>query len=173
MQARAIEGGGGDRGERKREKRGSSEAATGHRLILADTARPCRMNVMRGAGPLRPLKLRVSSSSTASPVCTSTTHATLAVALIPPPTPTIANFQPKLIVDLPNVGPATVDIRIFAAGANPQTAWPVIAVLDAAVPGPGGAARGRWRAEAGPDQALLRRPRRASRREPAAAAPGV
>ena len=52
-------------------------------------------------------------------------------------TPTIANFQPKQIVDLPAVGPATVDIRIFAAGANPQSAMPVIAVLGAAVPGPG------------------------------------
>ena len=33
-------------------------------------------------------------------------------------------------------GPATVDIRIYAQGANPQTAMPVIAVLGAAVPGP-------------------------------------
>lgn len=50
--------------------------------------------------------------------------------------PTIAGFQPKQIVDL-TAGPATVDIRIFAQGANPQTATPVIQVLGAAVPGPG------------------------------------
>lgn len=62
-------------------------------------------------------------------------YATLAGAPIPA-TPTIAAFQPKSIVDL-TAGPATVDIRIFAAGANPQTASPVIAVLGAAVPGPG------------------------------------
>ena len=62
-------------------------------------------------------------------------YATLAGAPIPA-TPTIAGFQPKSIVDL-TAGPATVDIRIFAAGANPQTASPVIAVLGAAVPGPG------------------------------------
>jgi hypothetical protein len=62
-------------------------------------------------------------------------YATLAGAPIPA-TPTIANFQPKQIVDLPAVGPATVDIRIFAAGANPQSAMPVIAVLGAGVPGP-------------------------------------
>lgn len=53
-----------------------------------------------------------------------------------PATPTVANFQPKQIVDV-TAGPATVDIRIFAAGANPQTATPVIAVLGAAIPGPG------------------------------------
>ena len=63
-------------------------------------------------------------------------YATLAGAPIPA-TPTIANFQPKQVVDLPAVGPATVDIRIFVAGANPQSAMPVIAVLGAAVPGPG------------------------------------
>jgi hypothetical protein len=62
-------------------------------------------------------------------------YATLAGAPIPA-TPTIPNFQPKQIVDV-TAGPATVDIRIFAAGANPQTATPVIAVLGAAVPGPG------------------------------------
>jgi len=62
-------------------------------------------------------------------------YATLAGAPIPA-TPTIAGFQPKQIVDL-TAGPATVDIRIFAAGANAQTATPVIAVLGAAVPGPG------------------------------------
>jgi hypothetical protein len=48
-------------------------------------------------------------------------------------TPTIPGFQPKQIVDL-TVGPLTADIRIFAAGANPQTATPVIAVLGAAIP---------------------------------------
>lgn len=53
-----------------------------------------------------------------------------------PATPTIPGFQPKQIVDL-IAGPATVDIRIYAQGANPQTASPVIAVLGAAVPGPG------------------------------------
>jgi hypothetical protein len=62
-------------------------------------------------------------------------YATLAGAPLPA-TPTVANFQPKQIVDV-TAGPATVDIRIFAAGANPQTATPVIAVLGAAVPGPG------------------------------------
>ncbi len=62
-------------------------------------------------------------------------YATLAGAPIPA-TPTIPGFQPKQIVDL-TAGPAAVDIRIFAAGANPQTAMPVIAVLGAAVPGPG------------------------------------
>ena len=62
-------------------------------------------------------------------------YATPAGAAIPA-TPTIAGFQPKQIVDL-TAGPVTVDIRIFAAGANPQTATPVIAVLGAAVPGPG------------------------------------
>jgi Domain of unknown function (DUF4397) len=63
-------------------------------------------------------------------------YATLAGAPIPA-TPTIANFQPKQIVDIPAAGPASVDIRIFAAGTNPQSASPVIAVLGAAVPGPG------------------------------------
>ena len=63
-------------------------------------------------------------------------YATFAGAPIPA-TPTIANFQPKQIVDIPAAGPANVDIRIFAAGANAQTATPVIAVLGAAVPGPG------------------------------------
>ena len=48
-------------------------------------------------------------------------------------TPTIPGFQPKQIVDL-TVGPLTADIRIFAAGANPQTATPVIAVLGATIP---------------------------------------
>ena len=62
-------------------------------------------------------------------------YATLAGAPIPA-TPTIANFQPKQIVTV-TAGPANVDIRIFAAGANAQTATPVIAVLGAAVPGPG------------------------------------
>jgi hypothetical protein len=50
-----------------------------------------------------------------------------------PAAPTIAGFQPKAIVDL-QAGPATVDIRIYAAGANPQTDAPVIAVLGAAIP---------------------------------------
>ena len=62
-------------------------------------------------------------------------YATVAGAPIPA-TPSIAGFQPKQIADL-TAGPVTVDIRIFAAGANPQTASPVIAVLGAAVPGPG------------------------------------
>lgn len=62
-------------------------------------------------------------------------YASLAGAPIPA-TPTISGFQPKQIVDL-TAGPVTVDIRIFAQGANPQTATPVIAVLGAAVPGPG------------------------------------
>ncbi|MEZ5420479.1 MAG: hypothetical protein R2708_24485 [Vicinamibacterales bacterium] len=62
-------------------------------------------------------------------------YATLAGAPIPA-TPTIPGFQPKQIVDL-TAGPATVDIRIFAQGADPMTATPVIEVLGAAVPGPG------------------------------------
>ena len=45
-------------------------------------------------------------------------YASVAGAPIPA-TPTIAGFQPKQIVDL-TAGPATVDIRIFAAGANPD-----------------------------------------------------
>lgn len=53
-----------------------------------------------------------------------------------PAAPTIPAFQPKQIVDL-TAGPVTVDIRIFAQGANPQTATPVIAVLGAAVPASG------------------------------------
>jgi hypothetical protein len=50
-----------------------------------------------------------------------------------PASPTIPDFQPKQIVGV-TVGPATFDIRIFAAGANPQTAQPVIEVLGAAIP---------------------------------------
>lgn len=51
-------------------------------------------------------------------------------------TPTIAGFQPKQVVAV-TAGPAVVDIRIFAQGANPQTAAPVIAVLGAALPASG------------------------------------
>jgi hypothetical protein len=50
-----------------------------------------------------------------------------------PAAPTIGGFQPKQIVDV-TVGPGAFDIRIFAAGTNPQTATPVIAVLGAAIP---------------------------------------
>ena len=50
--------------------------------------------------------------------------------------PTIAGFQPKQVVSV-TAGPAVVDIRIFAQGANPQTATPVIAVLGAALPATG------------------------------------
>lgn len=50
-----------------------------------------------------------------------------------PTAPTIPGFQPKQIVGV-TVGPATFDIRIFAAGSNPQTATPVIQVLGAAIP---------------------------------------
>lgn len=53
-----------------------------------------------------------------------------------PATPTLPSFQPKQIVDL-TAGPVTVDIRIFAQGANPQSTTPVIAVLGAAVPATG------------------------------------
>lgn len=60
-------------------------------------------------------------------------YASLAGAPIPG-TPTIAGFQPKAIVGVPTGGPLTVDIRIYAQGANPQTAQPVIAVLGAAIP---------------------------------------
>lgn len=62
-------------------------------------------------------------------------YATVAGSPIPA-TPTIAAFQPKAIADL-MAGPISADIRIYAAGANPQTATPVIEVLGAAVPGPG------------------------------------
>lgn len=48
-------------------------------------------------------------------------------------TPTIPGFQPKQVVDV-TVGAATFDIRIFAQGADPQTATPVIAVLGAVIP---------------------------------------
>jgi hypothetical protein len=50
-----------------------------------------------------------------------------------PATPTIPGFQPKQIVGV-TVGPATFDIRIFAAGADPQVASPVIQVLGATIP---------------------------------------
>ncbi|MEZ5417721.1 MAG: DUF4397 domain-containing protein [Vicinamibacterales bacterium] len=69
------------------------------------------------------------------PGVTVDVYATLAGAPIPA-TPTIPGFQPKQIVDL-TAGPATVDIRVFAQGADPQTATPVIAVLGAAVPASG------------------------------------
>lgn len=69
------------------------------------------------------------------PGVTVDVYATLAGAPIPA-TPTIPGFQPKQIVDL-TAGPATVDIRVFAQGADPQTATPVIAVLGAAVPATG------------------------------------
>ncbi len=59
-------------------------------------------------------------------------YASLAGAPIPA-TPTIAGFLPKAIADV-QAGPATVDIRIYAQGANPQTAQPVIAVLGAVIP---------------------------------------
>ncbi len=59
-------------------------------------------------------------------------YASLAGAPIPT-TPTIAGFLPKAIADV-QAGPATVDIRIYAQGANPQTAQPVIAVLGAVIP---------------------------------------
>ena len=51
-----------------------------------------------------------------------------------PATPTVTGFQPKQVVDLRIGGAVTADIRIFAAGANPQTATPVIQVLGATVP---------------------------------------
>lgn len=50
-----------------------------------------------------------------------------------PSTPTIRAFQPKQVVDV-QAGPGSFDIRIFAVGANPQTATPVIAVLGALIP---------------------------------------
>lgn len=59
-------------------------------------------------------------------------YASLAGAPIPT-TPTIAGFLPKAIADV-QAGPATVDIRIYAQGANPLTAQPVIAVLGAVIP---------------------------------------
>lgn len=60
-------------------------------------------------------------------------YASLAGAPIPA-TPTIPNRQPKAIVDIPTGGALTVDIRIYAQGANPQTAQPVVALLGATVP---------------------------------------
>jgi hypothetical protein len=59
-------------------------------------------------------------------------YASAAGAAIPT-VPTIPGFQPKQIVDV-QAGPGTIDIRIFAQGANPQTATPVIAVLGATIP---------------------------------------
>lgn len=50
-----------------------------------------------------------------------------------PSAPTIPAFQPKQIVDV-QAGPGAFDIRIFAAGANPQTDEPVIAALGVAIP---------------------------------------
>jgi len=60
-------------------------------------------------------------------------YATAAGAPIPS-TPTIPGFQPKQVADVPAVAAGRYDIRIFAQGANPQTAAPVIAVLDATIP---------------------------------------
>lgn len=50
-----------------------------------------------------------------------------------PSSPTIAGFQPKQVVDV-TVGPASFDIRIFAAGADPLSTPPVIEVLGAVIP---------------------------------------
>jgi len=60
-------------------------------------------------------------------------YASLAGAPIPA-TPTIPGFQPKAVVSVPTGGALTVDIRIYAQGANTQSAQPVIAVLGATVP---------------------------------------
>ena len=50
-----------------------------------------------------------------------------------PSTATIAGFQPKQV--FPVTAPAgQYDIRIYASGANPQAASPVIQVLGAAIP---------------------------------------
>jgi len=59
-------------------------------------------------------------------------YATPAGAPIPA-TATVASFQPKQIVDV-TAGPGSYDIRIYAAGVNPQSATPVIQVLGAAIP---------------------------------------
>lgn len=53
-----------------------------------------------------------------------------------PGTPTIPNFQPKRTVRV-SAGPGTFDIRIYAAGANPATATPVISALGVALPATG------------------------------------
>ena len=53
-----------------------------------------------------------------------------------PGSPTIPNFQPKAVRAI-TAGPGAFDIRIFAAGANPQTATPVIAVIGAPLPATG------------------------------------
>lgn len=50
-----------------------------------------------------------------------------------PAAATIPGFQPKQVVGV-TVGAAAYDIRIYAAGANPQTSTPVIEVLGAVVP---------------------------------------
>lgn len=60
-------------------------------------------------------------------------YASLAGSPIPA-SPTLAGFQPKTVVSLPTGGAVTVDVRIFAQGANPQSAQPVIQVLGATVP---------------------------------------
>ena len=66
------------------------------------------------------------------PGVTVDVYATPAGAPIPAAA-TIASFQPKQIVDV-TAGPGSYDIRIYAAGANPQSATPVIQVLGAAIP---------------------------------------
>lgn len=50
-----------------------------------------------------------------------------------PASATIPGFQPKQVAGV-TVGPASFDIRIFAAGSNPQTGTPVIEVLGATIP---------------------------------------
>lgn len=62
-------------------------------------------------------------------------YATLAGAPLPA-APTLAGFEPRQVVSV-TAGPADVDIRIFAQGANPSTDAPVIAVLGAAIPASG------------------------------------
>lgn len=69
------------------------------------------------------------------PGVTVDVYATLAGAPMPD-APTLAGFQPRQIVSV-MAGPATVDIRIFAQGANPATDTPVISVLGAALPASG------------------------------------
>lgn len=53
-----------------------------------------------------------------------------------PGSPTIPGLRPKDVRSV-TAGPGVFDIRIYAAGANPQTAAPVISVLGAVLPATG------------------------------------
>jgi hypothetical protein len=53
-----------------------------------------------------------------------------------PTVPTVPGFTPKTVADLPSVT-GTFDIRIYAQGANPQVAAPVIQALGVSLPAAG------------------------------------